>query len=270
MRTRACRAQQEASTARAMIRLGLRPTARVRWTFASSLWSAWHVPADRRARLGITLSVPGTQFANARLTSESSTARAPLAPRVRRMSQETTLSGATRLRAVAYIELLVVNDKARCDAARSLSEMHATPPGRRVGGDDIRGRDWIPDEDAGRVGRPGGLVRRRPTRRDVFYLRVARRHRSRRVPDAGNRRRRAASAFGIWRHVNLHTSEERRAICSPARPEGKLRRRRVSIQRVFRRLLVLRRDQPEDPSETLRSGDCAFDSKRGASGATVL
>ena len=172
---------------------------------------------------------------------------------------------------VAYIELLVVNDKARCDAFGSLSEMHAhTAAVAGVGGDDIRGRDWIPDEDAGRVGRPGGLVRRRPTRRDVFYLRVARRHRCDGYPTRAAATR-VAVGVRIWRDVNLHTSAKNDVAhlftgrdLKPNSVGGAYQYSACSDDSSY-----CGATNPEDPSETLRSGDCAFDSSVGASGATV-
>jgi len=174
---------------------------------------------------------------------------------------------------VAYVELLVVNDKARCDAFASVSDMHAHtaavvasvgtifatatgfPTKTRVvlagqvdwcgDGDDLDATYFIPatHEDIERDGYPTA-----ETDADALLL-----------------------AFGIWRDVKLDTIAKNDVAhlftgrdLTANSVGGAYQYSACSDDSSY-----CGATNPEDPSESLRSGDCAFDSSIGASGATV-
>jgi hypothetical protein len=174
---------------------------------------------------------------------------------------------------VAYVELLVVNDKARCDAFASVSDMHAHtaavvasvgtifatatgfPTKTRVvlagqvdwcgDGDDLDATYFIPatHEDIERDGYPTA-----ETDADALLL-----------------------AFGIWRDVKLDTIAKNDVAhlftgrdLTANSVGGAYQYSACSDDSSY-----CGATNPEDPSESLRSGECAFDSSIGASGATV-
>ena len=182
------------------------------------------------------------------------------------------VAGDTFCEPVAYVELLVVNDKARCEAFDTASEMHAHtaavvasvgtifasmtgfPTKTRVV---LVGQvDWCDgdefDEAYFNSATHEGIVR-------DGYL----------TPETDADA--LLSAFGIWRDENLNTIAKNDVAhlftgrdLTANSVGGAYQYSACSDDSSY-----CGTTNPEDPSKILRHGDCAFDSSVGATGATV-
>jgi hypothetical protein len=173
---------------------------------------------------------------------------------------------------VAYVELLVVNDKARCDAFGEIAEMHAHTAAvvASVGtifasatGFSTKTRvvlvgqvDWCDGDQL-----------------DATYFNPATHEGIVRdgYPTAETDADALLSAFGIWRDANLDAIAKNDVAhlftgrdLTGNSVGGAYQYSACSDDSSYCGAI-----NPEDPSETLRSGDCAFDASVGATGATV-